>query len=91
MKMFLLFSHKLTDTQIKDAIQNLKVTDFIYLPDNLQKLWSNVPSDLFDLDEYIEVFKDFLITYPVFRTGSPSFRVDSIIDKFLNIIHLKWI
>ena len=61
MNMFLLFSHKLTQQQTKDAIESLKVTNFIYLPDNLQKLWSNVPSDVVNLDEYIKVFKEFLL------------------------------
>ena len=60
MNMVLLFSHKLTDTQTKDAIENLKVTNFRYLPDNLQKVWSNVPSELVDLEEYSKQFKDFV-------------------------------
>lgn len=30
MKMLLVFSHKLTDRQIKDAKENLKVEEFIY-------------------------------------------------------------
>jgi len=60
MNMILLFSHKLTDTQIKDAIENLKITNFKYLPNNLQKIWSNVPSELVDLEEYSKQFKDFV-------------------------------
>ena len=41
-KMALLFSHKLTDEQVKDAKENLGITEFVYLPDDLQKKWSNI-------------------------------------------------
>jgi len=36
MKLFLLFSHKLTDEQIKDAKDNLGIDEFIYLLKDLQ-------------------------------------------------------
>ncbi len=38
-KMFLLFSHRLTDEQIRDAKENLAVIEFIALPKDLQYLW----------------------------------------------------
>ena len=60
MKMFLLFSHKLTEDQIKDAKDNLGVKEFVYLPDDLQKKFSNVPPELDDIKKYSEVFIDFL-------------------------------
>jgi hypothetical protein len=60
MKMILLFSHKLTKEQQSDAIATLKVKEFIYLPDNLQSLWSNIPPDIDDLDKFLEPIKDFL-------------------------------
>jgi hypothetical protein len=41
-KMYLLFSHKLTKEQITDARETLGVEKFVYLPENLQKMWSNV-------------------------------------------------
>ncbi len=44
-KLFLLFSHTLTDTQTADARQSLGVTDFITLPEDLQGCWSNVPPE----------------------------------------------
>jgi hypothetical protein len=59
-KMFLLFSHTLTKEQEVDAIQNLKVKEFIYLPKNLQKIWSNVPADIENVDEFLEPIKEFL-------------------------------
>jgi hypothetical protein len=59
MKMFLFFSHKLTSKQIEDAT-NLGIKKFIYLPQNLQQLWSNVPPELEELNEYIKPFYKFL-------------------------------
>jgi len=59
-KMFLLFSHTLTKEQEVDAIQNLKVKEFVYLPKNLQKIWSNVPADIENVDEFLEPIKEFL-------------------------------
>ena len=60
MKMFLLFSHSLTDEQIKDGIENLKVTKFISLPENLQKIWSNIPPELETLKSYLNEIKNFI-------------------------------
>ena len=58
--MFLLFSHKLTDEQIKDAKENLGVNEFIYLPEDLQYKFSNVPPEIEDIKEYSKDFKEFL-------------------------------
>ncbi len=38
-KMFLLFSHKLTQTQKDDAIKTLGIDEFVYLPENLQQVF----------------------------------------------------
>lgn len=52
-KLFLIFSHKLTDQQVKDAEETLGISEFIYLPDFLQLQWSNInpcgdlPGELF--------------------------------------------
>lgn len=49
-KLFLLFSHKLTDDQIADAKKSLNISDFLYLPVRLQDIWSNVtPYGEFDV------------------------------------------
>lgn len=43
---FILLSHKLTQEQI-EALQNeLQIDNIIYLPENLQLLWSNIPPEL---------------------------------------------
>ena len=60
MKMILLFSHKLTDEQIIDAKNILKIEEFIYLPPNLQSIWSNIPPELDSLKEYLKPIKDFV-------------------------------
>ncbi len=52
--MILLFSHTLTDLQIKQAKKELNIEKFIYLPDNLQKIWSNVPPDLDNIKQYLQ-------------------------------------
>jgi hypothetical protein len=59
-KMLLLFSHKLTETQIKDAKETLKVDKFVYLPKELQELFSQIPPELPDLNEYLMPIKDFI-------------------------------
>ncbi len=59
-KMFLLFSHKLTEKQKEDATKVFNIDEFVYLPDNLQKLWSNVPAELENLVKYSLEFRNFL-------------------------------
>jgi len=58
--MFLLFSHKLTNEQIIDAKKVLKVDDFVYLPNDLQSLWSNVPAELESLKSYLLPLKEYI-------------------------------
>jgi len=60
MKMYLFFSHTLTDDQINDAIKNLNIEEFIYLNDKLQKKWSSVPPELESIKEYAKDFEKFL-------------------------------
>ena len=60
MNLILLFSHKLTKKQITDAKKSLKIENFIYLPQNLKSIWSQVPNSLNNLDKYLEQIKLFL-------------------------------
>ena len=60
MRMYLFFSHTLTDDQINDAIKNLNIEEFIYLNDKLQKKWSSVPPELESIKEYAKDFEKFL-------------------------------
>ena len=59
-KFFLLFSHTLTATQKEDAKNSFGVEEFISLPKELQALWSYVPSDLVELNDYLEPLKSYL-------------------------------
>ena len=59
-QLFLYFSHKLTPEQELDAKNSLGIEKFVALPDDLQKLWSNVPPELSNLNEYLTPLKDFL-------------------------------
>lgn len=44
-KFFLLFSHNLTEDQVVEAQQNFKVEKFIEFPEDIRKLWSNIPPE----------------------------------------------
>lgn len=51
-KLILLFSHNLTNTQVEDAKTTLGISEFVSLPIELQKTWSNVPPELKDITSY---------------------------------------
>ncbi len=59
--LFLLFSHQLTESQKLDAKQRLNVTQFMSLPPDLQRVWSNVPPhpDLV-MKEYLKPIFEYL-------------------------------
>jgi len=59
-KMFLFFSHKLNSEQEKNAKDTLKTDEFVRLPDELQKSFSNVPPELETLEEYVKPFWRYL-------------------------------
>ncbi|MCT7464784.1 CRISPR-associated protein Csx20 [Aliarcobacter cryaerophilus] len=59
-KMFLLFSHKLTKQQQQDAIKTFEIEEFQYLPKDLQFIFSNIPSNLTSLEEYLIPLKTYL-------------------------------
>ncbi len=56
----LLFNHKLTAEQQNDAIKTLQVANFIYLTDELQQIWSNVPSDETDIEKHLKKLKEYI-------------------------------
>jgi len=59
-KMILLFSHKLTEEQIADSKASFGVKEFVVLDTDLQTIWSNIPADLEDLNDYLQPIRDFL-------------------------------
>jgi len=60
MKLFLVFSHSLTQKQEEDAKKSLKVDEFVSLPQELQKIFSNIPPEEKDISKYIFPIKEFL-------------------------------
>lgn len=58
-KLLVLFSHKLTKEQIEDSTNNLKVNEIITLPEDLQKIWSNV-SPYLDNKALLKEIHDFI-------------------------------
>jgi len=60
-KLFLLFSHTLTPKQEQDAKESMGIEEFVKLPDELQKLWSNIPPHLRRLDTYLEPLKSYIL------------------------------
>jgi len=61
-KMLLIFSHRLTEEQVKEAKKNFNVTEFVYLPEDLQYIWSNVPPEGEFNERYLDGIKSFLIS-----------------------------
>jgi len=60
MNLYLLFSHNLTPEQIQDAQENWQVAACIFLPKQLQDLWSNVPPELTSLKDYLQPIFEWL-------------------------------
>jgi len=52
--MLLLFSHELTQDQVKDAKATLNITEFVPLPPGLESLWKNIPSTKPSLSDDLE-------------------------------------
>ncbi len=58
--LYLLFSHELTDRQKKEARRDLGVKQIYYLPDDLKKLWSQIPPEIPEITEYVQPVKEWL-------------------------------
>ena len=41
-KLFLLFSHEITDEQLKDAKKNMGIDDIVNMPEELKKNWKSI-------------------------------------------------
>ena len=59
-KLFLLFSHTLTEVQEQDAKVSFGIEKFVALPKELQELWSNIPPHLLELGVYLEPLKAYI-------------------------------
>lgn len=49
-KMFLIFNHELTAEQLEDAKIKLNISEFVSLPNILQKVWANFPPEKEEID-----------------------------------------
>lgn len=52
--MLLIFSHELTNNQIKEAEQKYDIVNFLSLEKELLGIWSNIPPELEDVNNHIE-------------------------------------
>ena len=62
-KMILLFSHTLSETQKKEAQEIYGVESFLALPQELQKIWSNIPPNNDSLQELLQTLQEFIASY----------------------------
>jgi hypothetical protein len=59
-KLLLLFSHQLTEDQVKDAKATLNITEFIPLSSDLENLWKNIPATKPSLNDYLEPIRKWM-------------------------------
>ncbi|MDH7553659.1 MAG: CRISPR-associated protein Csx20 [Spirochaetota bacterium] len=52
--MCVLMNHRMTESQNNDAVNALKVEKFIFPPENLQKIWEQIPADNEDILDIVE-------------------------------------
>ena len=58
-KMFLLFSHRLTEEQKEQAKEEFDIERFVILPTELQQIWSRIDPDIPTLKEVLQPIADF--------------------------------
>jgi len=60
-KLILLFSHQLSEKQKEDADKSFGINTFVNLPENLQKLWSDIPPTEPDIVKHLSKVKQWLV------------------------------
>lgn len=58
--LILLFNHTLTSEQEEDARKSLGVDGFIAMPEDVRKIWGQVPADLTEISDYLRPVKQWL-------------------------------
>jgi len=53
-QVFLLFSHRLTPQQLDELKDKYKVDKIVYLPTELQHIWSNIPPELPSIKHHLQ-------------------------------------
>ncbi|MDY0223497.1 MAG: CRISPR-associated protein Csx20 [Desulfobacterium sp.] len=61
-RMFLVFSHKMTRDQIRDAELSLGVTTLVEMPDNLKELWRQISPLPAKINDLLEPLRQWLET-----------------------------
>jgi hypothetical protein len=59
-QLHLLFNHKLTPAQEADAIDNLGIETSVSPPDDITRLWGQIPPDLASLSDYLKPVETWL-------------------------------
>lgn len=59
-KLFVIMSHTLTDEQISQAKLEHAIDQFVTLPDDLQKIWSNIPPEAESIGSYVDQFDNWV-------------------------------
>ena len=60
MRMFLLFSHSLTNAQKQNAINSFGIDEFVSLPKELQAMWSDVPPEKENVVDHVHPILNWL-------------------------------
>jgi hypothetical protein len=58
--LFLIFNHHFTPAQEADARASLGVDRIVVMPDEIRRVWSNVPPDLPEINEYLAPVREWL-------------------------------
>ncbi len=92
--MLLLFSHKLTNNQKIDVEKNLNIYNFLYLPEDLQKIWSQVPAELTkeELQEFLKPIKNWIKEHYIKNDvvlAQGDFGATYIIVEFCKSVNIK--
>lgn len=59
-RLFLIFSHKLTEDQQNDARETFGVDEFVSLPKSLQQLWSNIAPEEENIYKYLSPLWEYM-------------------------------
>lgn len=60
--LFVVMNHALTEEQIKDARHALGIAKIITMPEDLKKIWENIPPDILEIGPLLAPFEKWLET-----------------------------
>lgn len=59
-KMFLVFSHKMNNKQLEDGRKSMNINEYVYMPDELQKVWNNIAPEKQDITDDVNKIIEWL-------------------------------